>query len=412
MNARFGLIGEKLGHSHSPRVHKALAGYDYELVSLPRDEVDKFMRERGFDGINVTIPYKQTVIPYCDELSPEARAIGAVNTIVRRGDRLLGHNTDLAGLLYMARRAGVSFEGRKVVILGTGGTSLTALEACRRGGAREIARLSRTGSESYGGAEARHSDADVIVNTTPLGMYPKLGAAAIDLSKWQNVSAVLDVVYNPLRTALVLDARAHGLPSSCGLSMLVAQAKYAAELFAGRDIEDSMIDSVTLDIERDLTCLVIIGMPGSGKSSIGRRAAELLGREFVDTDDLIKSRIGDIPRFFAEHGEGRFREVESEIIEELAPRTGLVIATGGGVPLREANVRALRANGVLVRIKRPLDQLATDGRPLSMSRPVEQISAEREPYYSAAADAEADNESTVEAAAAEAIKKWESAIGR
>lgn len=408
---RFGLIGEHLGHSHSPRVHRALAGYDYELISLPRGELDAFMRAREFDGINVTIPYKQEVIPYCAELSPEASAIGAVNTIVRRADgSLFGHNTDLAGFLFMARRAGVSFAGKHVLICGTGGTSLTVREACRREGASKIVRLSRSGEETYDGAETRHADAEIIVNTTPLGMYPHLGGRAIDISLFPKLEAVLDVVYNPLRTAIAQDARSAGLAWSCGLSMLVAQAKYAAELFAGHPIDDALNDAVGRDIERDLTNLVIIGMPGSGKTTAGRHAARRMGREHVDTDELITARVGDIPRFFKEHGEDAFRDVESEVIAELAPRTGLVISTGGGSVLRVENVRALRANGVMVRVERALGELSTAGRPLSMSRPAEQIAAEREPYYKSAADATVNNTSTIESLTDAIIESWDKCI--
>ncbi len=278
-----GLIGLPLGHSFSPRIHAALADYAYELREVKAEELAPFLAARAFRGVNVTIPYKKAVIPLLDALSPGAAEIGSVNTVVNEGGKLTGYNTDVDGFLYLARRTGVPFEGRKVLILGSGGTSLTARAAAKREGAREIVTVSRRGPVTYESLAA-HRDAEVIVNTTPVGMYPNNGEKLLSLADFPECRGVLDVIYNPLRTPLILEAEAEGIPASGGLPMLVGQAAEAARLFAGRVLSETQVEAAVSTLERELTNVVLVGMPGSGKSSVGRAAAELLGRPFLDTD--------------------------------------------------------------------------------------------------------------------------------
>ena len=308
----YGLLGEKLGHSFSPKIHRALAGYDYRLLPTPPEEVEPLFRERKFKGLNVTIPYKQSVMPLCDEIDPRAAAIGAVNTVVNRDGRLTGYNTDIDGLIYMARRAGVELSGKKVVILGSGGTSRTAQAAAQELGAAEIVTVSRKGADNYENL-SRHKDAQVIVNTTPVGMFPRCGEAPVSLALFPCLTGVLDVVYNPLRTALLMEAEQRGLPCSCGLPMLVAQAKESAGLCTGASIPDSRTEEVLQELTAQLRNIVLIGMPGCGKSSVGQVLAGRLGKQFADLDQLIEEEARKpIPRIFSEDGEEAFRRLESD----------------------------------------------------------------------------------------------------
>lgn len=394
---RYGLIGEKLGHSYSKRIHRALADYDYELISIPKEEIEAFLSARDFTGLNVTIPYKRTVLPHCDLLTDAAREIGSVNTLMMQPDgRLLGDNTDYAGFLYLARSAGVSFKDKKVLLLGSGGTSLTARAAMRQAGAKEIIVVSRGGAINYENVYAQEN-ADIVVNTTPVGMFPNNGARPVDLMRFPKLCGVLDVIYNPLNTALISDARRLGIPCAGGLSMLVAQAKYAAERFAGRLIPDGQIGSVGRQLRRELTNLVFVGMPGSGKSTLAAACAERLGREVVELDDLIAQKAGmTIPDIFTKHDEGYFRALEAEAVAEAGKRTGLVISTGGGAVLRGENVTAMRQNGLIVRVERPLDALSTDGRPLSGDLDtLRKMLAQRAPIYEAVSDFAVQNDRDV-----------------
>ncbi|HIR20463.1 MAG TPA: AAA family ATPase, partial [Candidatus Pelethomonas intestinigallinarum] len=369
----YGLLGEKLGHSFSPQIHRDLAGYDYQLLPTPPEAVEDLFARRAFQGLNVTIPYKQTVMPLCDEVDPRAAAIGAVNTVVNRNGRLTGYNTDIDGFLYMARRAGVDMAGKKVVILGSGGTSRTARAAAGELGAREIVTVSRHGEDNYQNL-SRHADAQVLVNTTPVGMYPNWGQSPVSLESFPALEGVLDVVYNPLRTALLLQAEERGLPRSCGLPMLVAQAKRAAELFTGQNIGDSRTEAVLHGLRRQLTSIVLIGMPGCGKTTVGRALAGKLGRTFVDLDEEIVRRAGtSIPEIFAREGEAGFRERESALVREFGERTGLVVSTGGGVVTRRENYIPLKQNGLLLHLRRDPAALPTDGRPLSQVTAPEEL---------------------------------------
>lgn len=391
----YGLLGEKLGHSFSPQIHRDLAGYDYQLLPTPPEAVEDLFARRAFQGLNVTIPYKRTVMPLCDEIDPRAAAIGAVNTVVNRNGRLTGYNTDIDGFLYMARRAGVDMAGKKVVILGSGGTSRTARAAAGELGAREIVTISRRGEDNYQNL-SRHADAQVLVNTTPVGMYPNWGQSPVSLESFPALEGVLDVVYNPLRTALLLQAEERGLPRSCGLPMLVAQAKRAAELFTGQNIDDSRAEAVLHGLRGQLTSIVLIGMPGCGKTTVGRALAEKLGRTFVDLDEEIVRRAGmPIPEIFAREGEAGFRERESALVREFGERTGLVVSTGGGVVTRRENYIPLKQNGLLLHLRRDPAALPTDGRPLSQATAPEELWRRRAPLYAAFADGEIDNNGTL-----------------
>ena len=391
----YGLLGERLGHSFSPQIHRALAGYDYQLLPTPPEAVEDLFARRAFQGLNVTIPYKRTVMPLCDEIDPRAAAIGAVNTVVNRNGRLTGYNTDIDGFLYMARRAGVDMAGKKVVILGSGGTSRTARAAAGELGAREIITVSRHGEDNYQNL-SRHADAQVLVNTTPVGMYPNWGQSPVSLESFPALEGVLDVVYNPLRTALLLQAEERGLPRSCGLPMLVAQAKRAAELFTGQNINDSRTEAVLHGLREQLTSIVLIGMPGCGKTTVGRALAGKLGRTFVDLDEEIVRRAGmSIPEIFAREGEAGFRERESALVREFGERTGLVVSTGGGVVTRRENYIPLKQNGLLLHLRRDPAALPTDGRPLSQATAPEELWRRRAPLYAAFADGEIDNNGTL-----------------
>ena len=391
----YGLLGERLGHSFSPQIHRDLAGYDYQLLPTPPEAVEDLFARRAFQGLNVTIPYKRMVMPLCDEIDPRAAAIGAVNTVVNQNGRLTGYNTDIDGFLYMARRAGVDMTGKKVVILGSGGTSRTARAAAGELGAREIVTVSRHGEDNYQNL-SRHADAQVLVNTTPVGMYPNWGQSPVSLESFPALEGVLDVVYNPLRTALLLQAEERGLPRSCGLPMLVAQAKRAAELFTGQNIDDSRAEAVLHGLRGQLTSIVLIGMPGCGKTTVGRALAGKLGRTFVDLDEEIVRRAGtSIPEIFAREGEAGFRERESALVREFGERTGLVVSTGGGVVTRRENYIPLKQNGLLLHLRRAPAALPTDGRPLSQATAPEELWRRRAPLYAAFADGEIDNNGTL-----------------
>ena len=391
----YGLLGERLGHSFSPQIHRDLAGYDYQLLPTPPEAVEDLFARRAFQGLNVTIPYKRMVMPLCDEIDPRAAAIGAVNTVVNQNGRLTGYNTDIDGFLYMARRAGVDMAGKKVVILGSGGTSRTARAAAGELGAREIVTVSRRGEDNYQNL-SRHADAQVLVNTTPVGMYPNWGQSPVSLESFPALEGVLDVVYNPLRTALLLQAEERGLPCSCGLPMLVAQAKRAAELFTGQNIDDSRAEAVLHGLRGQLTSIVLIGMPGCGKTTVGRALAGKLGRTFVDLDEEIVRRAGtSIPEIFAREGEAGFRERESALVREFGERTGLVVSTGGGVVTRRENYIPLKQNGLLLHLRRDPAALPTDGRPLSQATAPEELWRRRAPLYAAFADGEIDNNGTL-----------------
>jgi len=386
---RCGLIGKTLGHSYSPQIHAELADYEYSLFELQENELEGFVRSGKFDGANVTIPYKIAVMQYLDEISPEAARIGSVNTIVRRADgKLLGYNTDYYGFGYMLDSAGIEVQGKKVLVLGSGGASLTAQTLLADRGAREIVVISRSGDNNYENIHI-HRDADVIVNTTPVGMYPNNGASSVSLDVFEHLCSVADIIFNPAKTALMLDAEKRGIKCAGGLSMLVAQAKAASEYFTGKKIDDSEIDRIKAKIEGVTKNITLVGMPGCGKTTIGRIIAEKTGRELVDLDEYIVNMAKmPIPEIFERYGEGYFRDLETKATAEVAKRSSLVIATGGGCVIREENRRALRQNSTVVFIKRDINALAKDGRPLSQTNSLETMYKTRLPFYTDAADVE------------------------
>ena len=388
----YGCIGEHLPHSFSREIHGEIGGYAYDLKELTPQELPAFLTEKDFCGINVTIPYKQAVIPFLDGIDDTAREIGAVNTVVNRNGQLRGYNTDLDGLVRLIRRIGLDLRNRKVLILGTGGTSRTAAFAARRLGASEILKVSRTareGAVSYETALRDHRDAEVILNTTPCGMYPEPDAQPLPLKPFTRLQGVVDAIYNPLRSRLVLEAQSLGLPAEGGLYMLVAQAVRASELFLDTSYPEEMTGRIFQSILRRKENIVLIGMPGSGKSAVGRELARRTGRPLADTDLLIGQRAGKtIPEIFRDSGEKVFRDLESEVIRELAVRGGQVLSTGGGAVLRPENVTFLRQNGRLFWLDRNPDLLVpTEDRPLADTREkMKQLYLQREPVYRAAAD--------------------------
>lgn len=397
----YGLLGRKLGHSWSVPIHEALGCRGYRLIELEPEDLASFLARADIGGLNVTIPYKRDVMPLCGEINPAAADIGSVNTIVRGADGVLrGYNTDIDGFIYMARRAGITLAGKKVVVLGTGGASLTAQAAARQAGAREIAVISRSGPDNYGNLH-RHADAEVLVNTTPVGMYPGNGAAPVDLTAFPACRGVLDVVYNPRRTALLLQAEELGIPCCDGLPMLVAQAKRAEEHFTGRAIADSENERILSQLRREMGNIVLIGMPGCGKSTVGRLLSDLTGREAVDIDQQIALRAGcSIPEIFARGGEAEFRALEREETARAGALTGKILLTGGGAVKTPENYGALRQNGRIYHLLRDLGTLPTDGRPLSQGADLGAMWRQREPLYRRFRDVTTDNNGPAEGTAA------------
>ena len=380
---KFGLIGGKLGHSYSPLIHSKFGDYRFELLEVGEEELEMLLHNEEYGGFNVTIPYKKKVLQLCDELSDTAQAIGSVNTVVRgENGKLYGYNTDYYGFLYLMKTAGIEPKGKKCLVLGSGGASLTVQAVLRGQEAAEVVVVSRTGENNYENI-SRHFDSEIIVNTTPVGMYPNNGVSLVNLDDFTRCEGVLDLIYNPNRTKLVLDAMAKSIPASGGLEMLVAQAKQASEIFQNTEIEDEAIDSALDEVRSETLNAILIGMPGAGKTLLGGEIAARMGRKFVDIDDMIVEHEGmSIPRIFAEKGENYFRRVETEMLEQACKQTGLVIATGGGIVKKKVNYNILKQNGVVIWIKRDLDKLETDGRPLSQSMPLEQIYEERKDAYS------------------------------
>ena len=388
----YGCIGKKLGHSFSKDIHALLADYKYELTEIPEDSLSDFMKNADFKAINVTIPYKEKVIPYLSYISPEAEAIGAVNTIVNSGGRLSGYNTDFAGMRSLILKTGIDPEGKTALILGTGGTSRTAAAVLKSLGAKEIKRVSRSGKDgalTYDEAYKNYSDAEIIVNTTPAGMFPDTEGVSVDIEKFPRLTGVIDAVYNPLRTNLILSAKKRGIKASGGLYMLVAQAFYAYRHFTGDEGDESVIDKIYQKILSEKENIVLTGMPGSGKTTLGRIIAKKTGKTFYDTDDEIKKMFSLSPdEIIKSEGEAAFREKETAAVKKLSDLTGAVIATGGGAVLKEENITAFKRNGKIVFIDRPIEFITpTADRPLSCD--TEKLSArysERYPVYLGTAD--------------------------
>ena len=385
-----GLLGRKLGHSYSPQIHSLLGDYSYELFEQEPEQIADFLENGDWTGINVTVPYKKTVIPYLDELSPIAARLGAVNTIIRKNGRLIGHNTDYFGFQMLLETLPFSLENEKVLVLGSGGASNTAVAVLEDAGAHPVI-ISRTGENNYTNL-CKHRDASLIVNTTPVGMYPHNGESPIpnfiNENAFPHLEGVVDVIYNPSWTKLLLDAESRaGILTANGLLMLVAQAKEAAQWFTGASIPNEKIQPILKMLEKQMLNIVLIGMPGCGKSTIGKLLAERTGHSFVDADsEIVRISGKSIPDIFAEDGEAVFREWETKVLKELGKQSGLVIATGGGCVTQSRNYEPLHQNGKIIWIQRNLENLPTDGRPLSQNNSLEQMYRIRKPLYESFAD--------------------------
>ena len=395
-NKSCALIGARLGHSYSKIIHDAFNLYDYSLKSIDEWDLDAFLKSLPFDGLNVTIPYKKTVMPYCSSLSEDAKRIGCVNTLVKTQNGIEGYNTDYYGFLSMAKRKRISFKNKNVVILGDGGTSLTARTVCKDEGAKSIKIVSRKGDINFNELD-KVSDCEILINTTPVGMYPNNSDFLVNLDSFPNCEAVLDVIYNPLRTSILFEARKKGLKCSGGLYMLVAQAAKSGEYFSGEEIADEEIEKVFKALALEVQNIVLIGMPGCGKSTIGKLLAEKLNRKFIDTDAEIEKRTGiSIPEIFKTYGEKHFRKLESEVISDFSREKNLIIATGGGAVLDSQNMKLLALNGRIYYIKRDIHKLSTDGRPLSKSiDELHKMYRKRNPLYATSCDFEVSNDGDI-----------------
>ena len=398
----YGLLGLKLSHSLSPQIHAHFGSYNYRLFCREPEELDEFFQDKALKAYNVTIPYKIEAFNRCDELSETAKKIGSVNTVIRRDDgTLYGDNTDYFGFDYMSKSCGTDYNGKKVLVLGSGGASLTVCAVAKDCGASEIIVVSRSGENNYGNID-KHYDADIIVNTTPVGMYPNNGERLVDLDKFTNLSNVLDLIYNPCQTRLLLDAEELGIPCANGLTMLVAQGLRAAEQFPDAALQNKDINNVCEEMLKEQKNIVLIGMPGCGKSTVGKILAEKLHRELLDTDqEIVRADGRTIPEIFENDGEKFFRELETEAVEAVGKQLSKIIATGGGAVMKKENRDALRQNGTIIYLKKDLSLLALDGRPLSKDEDaVRKIYEARKDIYEAFADftveVDADAEITAE----------------
>ncbi len=399
---QYGLIGEKLGHSFSKEIHEKIEDYTYTLKEIAKGELESFITKKEFNAINVTIPYKEEVIPYLDVISDRAKAIGAVNTVVNKDGALYGYNTDGLGLIALLEKNDISLKGKKVIILGTGGTSKTALQVAKELGAKDVIRVGRSKKEgciTYEEMYLAHTDADIIINTTPCGMYPDCTSIPLKLERFSSLSGVCDVIYNPLRTPLVLQAKGLGINACGGLCMLVSQAVYAVEKFTKRPYDKDLADKIYSDILSSKENIVLTGMPSCGKSAIGEALSKLTSRVLIDTDKMIQEKHKmTIPEIFSKHGEKTFREWESECVAEASKTNGCIIATGGGAILRSENVSALKQNGRVYFIDRALENLSpTSDRPLALDKEaIAKRYDERYPIYTSVADETVSNNSTID----------------
>ena len=390
---RFGLLGRKLGHSYSPAIFDLMGGYRYDLFEREPEEIEALLKNEDFDGINVTIPYKKEVLQYLDEVDDLAARLGSVNTVVKRNGKLYGHNSDYFGFRSLLEQTKIAVSGKKVLVLGSGGASVTVVAVLQDAGAKPVV-ISRSGENNYDNLH-RHADTAMIVNTTPVGMYPNVGTSPLDVGRFPHLEGVIDVIYNPARTQLLLDCETHGIPGWNGLWMLVAQAKKSAEWFMDKPLPDSLVAQIHRTLRNQMENIALIGMAGCGKSSIGRLLAKETGKEFVDADAEIELLAGKtIPEIFAQDGEEEFRRLETEVLSQLGKRSGLVIATGGGCVTRERNYPLLHQNSRILWIRRKPENLPTEGRPLSQKTPPAVLYEQRMPLYKTFSDAAIDNNGT------------------
>lgn len=383
--AKYGLLGEKLSHSYSPQIHNLLGCPEYELFEVSPENIESFIRFETWNGLNVTIPYKKTVFRYLDAVSKDATEAGCVNTVVRRNGKLYGDNTDICGFKSMVQYSGISVEGKKALVLGSGGASAAVCIALKSLGCTPVV-ISRNGPEHYGNLGS-HRDAQIIVNTTPVGMYPNTGVSPINLEEFPHCCGVLDVIYNPFRTKLIMQAEQLDIPCESGLYMLVAQAKRSAELFTGQDISDSEIKRIYDKLALAMRNIVLIGMPGCGKTTVAQKLGRITGRKVLDTDSMITERFGLTPQqFILQKGEPAFRRAEHEIIAEAGKTSAAIISTGGGVVTFADNYEVLHQNGIIIWLQRSLERLSIQGRPLSVMKTPQVLYAERELFYRTFAD--------------------------
>ena len=420
---KYGLIGEHLGHSFSKQIQTRIAeienvkDYDYQLVELDKEEFKEFMEKKDFKGINVTIPYKKDVIPYLDEMDESAKAIGAVNTIINVDGKLKGYNTDFGGFLYMVKAHNVHMEGKKVLIIGNGGACAAVKAVCKHENAKDIVIVSRSanrGAIGYDEMYTSHLDADIVVNTSPVGMFPNIVNAPIDVSWFHKLECVLDVVYNPILTRLCFEAQEADIKRVIGLEMLIAQAKYTFEIFENMSFDDSIIDEIKKEMLKDRCNIVLIGMPSAGKTTIGIMLEEKLGKEFFDLDDMIIAKAGkSIPEIFQESGEAGFRAIETEVAIEASKMNNKIIATGGGVIKHKVNMDFLRLNGITIFIDRDIDKLISSdpNRPLSSSKQaLQQMYKERYPLYQKYAAYIAVNNANIEETVDDIVNTYHSIL--
>ena len=420
---KYGLIGVHLGHSFSKQIQTRIAeienvkDYDYQLVELDKEEFKEFMEKKDFKGINVTIPYKKDVIPYLDEMDESAKAIGAVNTIINVDGKLKGYNTDFGGFLYMVKAHNVHMEGKKVLIIGNGGACAAVKAVCKHENAKDIVIVSRSanrGAIGYDEMYTSHLDADIVVNTSPVGMFPNIANAPIDVSWFHKLECVLDVVYNPILTRLCFEAQEADIKRVIGLEMLIAQAKYTFEIFENMSFDDSIIDEIKKEMLKDRCNIVLIGMPSAGKTTIGKMLEEKLGKEFFDLDDMIIAKAGkSIPEIFQESGEAGFRAIETEVAIEASKMNNKIIATGGGVVKHKVNMDFLRLNGITIFIDRDIDKLISSdpNRPLSSSKQaLQQMYKERYPLYQKYAAYIAVNNANIEETVDDIVNAYHSIL--
>jgi len=414
---RYGLIGEKLGHSFSKDIHERIADYTFDLIPLSKEEFKTFMEKKEFTALNVTIPYKKDVIPYLDEMDEHAKAIGAVNTIVNRDGKLKGYNTDFTGFLYMVKKHNVHMEGKKVLIIGNGGASAAIQAVVQHESAGSMVIVDvvpGNGAISYDEMFSSHLDAEIIINTSPIGMYPRIGNAPIDISMFHKCEAVLDVIYNPILTRLCFEAQEMDIKRVNGLEMLIAQAKQSVEFFLDKSIDDQIIDDIYQDMLRERCNIVLIGMPSAGKTTIGKMLENRMQKEFIDLDDIIIEKAGkSIPEIFEESGEAGFRAIETEAAIEVSKLNNKIIATGGGTIKHKVNMDYLRQNGITIFIDRDVDKLISSdpNRPLSKSTDaLEKMHAERLPLYQKYAAYVAVNNSDIESTVTEIEKAYRSIL--